>query len=364
MKKVIISGGGTGGHIFPAIAIAKALKKIDAEIEILFIGAEGKIEMEKVPKAGFEIVGLPVSGFQRKLTWKNLSFPFKLIKSLMKAKRVIRKFKPDVAVGTGGFASGPALKMANRQGVPTVLQEQNSYAGVTNRLLAQKAAAICVAYEGLEKFFPKEKLIVTGNPIRKDLTNTINKTNAKAHFGLDENKKTILVMGGSLGARTINQAMDASTNLLAENKDVQVIWQMGRLYEEQFMNCPTAKLPNVNAMVFIDKMDYAYAVADLVVCRAGALTISELQVAGVPAVLVPSPNVAEDHQTTNAKALEKKGAALLVKDIDAVANMMPIALKTLNDTDLCERIKINLLAMAKPKADEEIAEVIYNLMTK
>lgn len=356
--KIIISGGGTGGHVFPAIAIAKALKKIDADIDIMFIGAEGKIEMEKVPKAGFRIEGLPVSGFQRKLTLKNLSFPFKLIRSLLKAKKIIKNFKPDVVIGTGGYASGPALKMANRLGIPTVLQEQNSYAGVTNRLLAQKASAICVAYDGLSKFFPSEKLKVTGNPVRKDLILDESEVAiAKAHFGLDENKKTILVMGGSLGARTINQAMDAATDLIAARPDIQVIWQMGRLYEAQFMNCPTAQLPNVHAMVFIDRMDYAYAVSDVSVCRAGALTISELMVAGVPAVLVPSPNVAEDHQTNNAMALVNSGAALMVKDVEAKEKMWPATINLLDDDSLRKNLKTKLLVMAKPNADDEIASI-------
>ncbi len=356
--KVIISGGGTGGHVYPAIAIANALKKIDANVDILFIGAEGKIEMEKVPKAGFKIEALPIMGFHRKLTLRNLAFPFKLIKSLLKARKIIKNFQPDVVIGTGGYASGPALKMANRLGIPTVLQEQNSYAGVTNRLLAQKASAICVAYDGLSKFFPSEKLAVTGNPVRKDLIIDKNEIAfAKAHFGLDENKKTILVMGGSLGARTINRAMDAAKEWIAQREDIQVIWQMGRLYEDDFMKCPTALLPNVYPMVFIDRMDFAYAVADVAVCRAGALTISELMVAGVPSVLVPSPNVAEDHQTNNAMALVNSGAALMVKDVDAKEKMWGETIKLLDDDDLRKKLKTKLLQMAKPNADDEIAQI-------
>jgi len=360
--KVIISGGGTGGHVFPAIAIAKALKKIDANIDILFIGAEGKIEMEKVPKAGFKIEGLPIMGFHRKLTLRNLAFPLKLIKSLLKARKIIKNFQPDVVIGTGGYASGPALKMANSLNIPTVLQEQNSYAGVTNRLLAQKASAICVAYDGLSNFFPSEKLTVTGNPVRKDLLVDKNEVAiAKAHFGLDENKKTILVMGGSLGARTINQAMGAATELIEKRDDIQVIWQMGRLYEDDFMNCPTAMLPNVHAMVFIDRMDYAYAVADVAVCRAGALTISELMVTSVPAVLVPSPNVAEDHQTNNAMALVNSGAALMVKDLEAKEKMWVDTVKLLDDDNLRKKLKIKLLEMAKPNADDEIAQIAISV---
>jgi len=356
--KVIISGGGTGGHVFPAIAIANALKKIDADIDILFIGADGKIEMEKVPKAGYKIEGLPIMGFHRKLTLRNLAFPFKLIKSLLKVRKIIKSFQPDVVIGTGGYASGPALKMANRLGIPTVLQEQNSYAGVTNRLLAQKASAICVAYDGLSKFFPKGKITVTGNPVRKDLLIDENELAiAKAHFGLDENKKTILVMGGSLGARTINQAMDAAKEWIAQREDIQVIWQMGRLYEDDFMNSPTALLPNMHAMVFIDRMDYAYAVADVAVCRAGALTISELMVAGVPSVLVPSPNVAEDHQTNNAMALVNSGAALMVKDVDAKEKMWPQTVALLDDDNLRKKLKTKLLQMSKPNADDEIAQI-------
>ncbi len=362
--KVIVSGGGTGGHVFPAIAIAKALKKIDADIDILFVGAEGKIEMEKVPQAGFKIQGLPIAGFHRKMTLKNLAFPFKLVRSLMKVRRIIKDFQPDVAVGTGGYASGPALKMANKLGIPTVLQEQNSYAGVTNRLLAKKASAICVAYDGLDKFFPKGKLVLTGNPVRKDLQEEKDKAIAKAHFGLNMNKKTILVMGGSLGARTINQAMDAAKELIEARPDVEVIWQMGRLYKDTFGNCPTAQLPNVKAMVFIDKMDLAYAVADVAVCRAGALTISELTVAGVPAVLVPSPNVAEDHQTTNAKALESKNAALMVKDVEAVEKMWTETVALLDDNEKRNQLQTNLLAMAKPNADMEIAKIIIDVVHK
>ncbi|HHB78052.1 MAG TPA: undecaprenyldiphospho-muramoylpentapeptide beta-N-acetylglucosaminyltransferase [Saprospiraceae bacterium] len=360
--KVIISGGGTGGHVFPAIAIAKALIKMDADMAILFIGAEGKIEMEKVPNAGFKIVGLPVSGFQRKLTLRNLSFPFKLIRSLLKARKIIKDFKPNVVIGTGGYASGPALKIASRMGIPTVLQEQNSYAGVTNRLLAQKASAICVAYDGLSKFFPGDKIRVTGNPVRKDLIIDENeKAFAKAHFGLDNNKKTILVMGGSLGARTINRAMEAAKEQIEQRPDVQVIWQMGRLYEDQFMNCPTAQLPNVHPMVFIDRMDYAYAVADVAVCRAGALTISELMVAGVPAVLIPSPNVAEDHQTNNAMALVNSGAALMVKDVEAKEKLWPATIQLLDDEGLRKKLKTKLLSLAKPDADTEIAKIAVSV---
>ena len=364
--KIIISGGGTGGHVYPAIAIADAIKKIQPDADILFVGAEGKMEMEKVPKAGYPIKGLNITGFQRKLTFGNLLFPFKLIFSLIKANNIVRKFKPDVAVGVGGYASGPLLKVAERKSIPTVLQEQNSYPGVTNKLLAKNAHKICVAYDGMERFFPKDKIVLTGNPIRaeffKDLINK--KEEAYRHFGFDKNKKTVFVFGGSLGARTINQAMEANTDLLRENQQIQVLWQIGKLYIEDFGKCETAKMPNLKTEIFIERMDLAYAMADLVIGRAGALTISELCLVGKPAILIPSPNVAEDHQTKNAMALVDQNAALLVHDKDAKEKMLSTAIDLLNDENKKIELAKNLKKLAKPNAAENIAKEILKLIEK
>lgn len=323
MKKVIISGGGTGGHIFPALSIANALKRLNKDIEILFVGAEGKMEMEKVPEAGYKIVGLPVRGLQRKLTLNNLKVLWNLWRSLKKAKRVVREFKPDAVVGVGGYASGPIGKVATNAGIPLVLQEQNSYAGVTNKLLAKKAAKICVAYEGMERFFPKEKIIFTGNPVRKDLLNAVNeRAEGIAFYGLDANKKTVLVTGGSLGAGSINKAMVRWLEKIAGWKDVQVIWQCGSYYHKELEEQLKGRMPeNVKFMPFLKRMDLAYACADLVVARAGAGTISELCLLGKAVVLVPSPNVAEDHQTKNAMALVNKQAAVMVKDAEVVERL-------------------------------------------
>ena len=319
--KIIVSGGGSGGHVFPAIAIADALKKKDKFIEILFVGAKGKIEMEKVPKAGYEIEGLWISGLQRKLTLRNLSFPFKLISSLWKARGILKRFKPDVVVGVGGFASGPVLEMASRMGIPCLIQEQNSYAGITNRLLAKKVDRICVAYDGMERFFPASKIVHTGNPVRQDLLDLSQKKNeAIAHFGLDPDKKTLLVFGGSLGARTLNEMMDTGYQSIKSLTDTQVLWQVGKLYEVSFQNSETAQLDHVRLLTFIDRMDLAYAVADVVMCRAGASTISELCLAGKASILIPSPNVAEDHQRKNAEALVSKNAARLVLEQRRKAN--------------------------------------------
>lgn len=348
--KVIISGGGTGGHVFPAIAIADAIKKQKPEAEILFVGAQGKIEMEKVPKAGYPIEGLWISGFQRRLTTKNLLFPFKLIGSLAKAWKIVSDFKPDVVVGVGGYASGPTLEVATRMGIPALVQEQNSFPGITNRLLAKKVNKICVAYDGMERYFPKEKIVETGNPVRQELFENLASKKAEAyrHFGLDENKKTIFVFGGSLGARTINQAMEANALYLADNEtNVQVLWQAGKLYIDEMSESDTAKLPNIQIRAFIDRMDLAYAMADVVIGRAGALTISELCFVGKPAILVPSPNVSEDHQTKNAMALVEKEAAILVKDVNAKKEMVVKALEILDDNVLSERLSGNILGLKK-----------------
>ena len=370
---IIISAGGTGGHIFPAIAVADELRRQDPSVKILFVGAEGKMEMERVPKAGYDIEGLWIAGLQRRLTmrnvWLNLQLPFKLLSSMMKVRRILKTFKPDVAIGFGGFASGPTLKAAASMGIPTILQEQNSYAGVTNKLLAQKAAQICVAYEGLEKFFPAEKLIVTGNPVRADILDIKSKytdgtsrysREGGQYFGLDKNKKTIVILGGSLGAKSLNVAMEANAELIGKQKDVQILWQCGRLYEEDFKNGKAANLPNVQMRPFIDRMDLAYAVADVIIARAGALTISELCLAGTPSLLVPSPNVAEDHQTKNAMALVNKKAAMLVKDKEASEKMIVTALEIIGNQEVMNDLRRNILTLAKPNAAKDIAKVVLN----
>lgn len=363
---IIISAGGTGGHIFPAIAVADELRRQDPSVKILFVGAEGKMEMERVPKAGYAIEGLWIAGLQRRLTlknvWLNLQLPFKLLSSMMKVRRILKTFKPDVAVGFGGFASGPTLKAAAAMGIPTILQEQNSYAGVTNKLLAQKAAKICVAYDGLEKFFPAEKLIVTGNPVRADILDVKSKyTEGVNYFGLDKNKKTIAILGGSLGAKALNVAMEANAELIGNQSNIQILWQCGKLYDEDFKGGKAANLPNVQMRPFIDRMDLAYAVADVIIARAGALTISELCLAGTPSVLVPSPNVAEDHQTKNAMALVNKNAAVLVRDKEASEKMITTALEIIGNQHLIKSLSENILTLAKPNAAHDIANVVRSL---
>lgn len=364
MKKVIISGGGTGGHIFPALSIANALKRLNKDIEILFVGAEGKMEMEKVPEAGYKIVGLPVRGLQRKLTLNNLKVLWNLWRSLKKAKRVVREFKPDVVVGVGGYASGPIGKVATNAGIPLVLQEQNSYAGVTNKLLAKKAAKICVAYEGMERFFPKEKIIFTGNPVRKDLLNAVNeRVEGIAFYGLDSNKKTVLVTGGSLGAGSINKAMVRWLEKIAGWKDVQVIWQCGSYYHKELEEQLKGRMPeNVKFMPFLKRMDLAYACADLVVARAGAGTISELCLLGKAVVLVPSPNVAEDHQTKNAMALVNKQAAVMVKDAEVVERLGEVMERLLQDDGERKSLSEHILTLAMKDSDEVIAREILKIV--
>ena len=364
MKKVIISGGGTGGHIFPALSIANALKRLDKDIEILFVGAEGKMEMEKVPEAGYKIVGLPVRGLQRKLTLSNLKVLWNLWRSLKKAKRVVQEFKPDVVVGVGGYASGPIGKVAANAGIPLVLQEQNSYAGVTNKLLAKKAAKICVAYEGMERFFPKEKIIFTGNPVRKDLLNAANeRAEGIAFYGLDANKKTVLITGGSLGAGSINKAMVRWLEKIAGWKNVQVIWQCGSYYHKELEEQLKGRMPeNVKFMPFLKRMDLAYACADLVVARAGAGTISELCLLGKAVVLVPSPNVAEDHQTKNAMALVNKQAAVMVKDSEVVERLGEVMEHLLQDDGERKSFSEHILTLAMKDSDEVIAREILKIM--
>jgi len=359
--KVIISGGGSGGHVFPAIAIANELKKQRPDAEILFVGAEGKIEMEKVPKAGYPIKGLWISGFHRKLTLRNLMFPIKLVNSLFRAYGIIQKFKPDVVIGVGGYASGPTLQVATMRGIPTLIQEQNSFPGVTNRLLAKKVNRICVAYEGLERFFPKEKIRLTGNPVRQDIMELSNqREEGIEYFGLDKSKKTIFLFGGSLGARTLNDAMAANKDLLEKNQNVQVLWQTGKLYINEFQNSETAQLPNVKILPFVDRMDLAYAMADVMVTRAGALTISELCLVGKPAILIPSPNVSEDHQTMNVKALSTKDAAVLVEDKNA-NTMLEQALHMLDNEEVIKSLGENIKKLAQPRATENIVSEILIL---
>lgn len=362
LPRVIISGGGTGGHIFPAIAIADAIKEKRPDAEILFVGARGKMEMEKVPKAGYPIEGLWISGFHRQLTLRNLLFPLKLLSSLLASWRIISRFKPDVVVGVGGFASGPLLEVATRRGIPTLIQEQNSYAGVTNRLLAKKVDKACVAYRGMERFFPAEKLALTGNPVRKALQESrASRQEGAAHFGLDPERPILLVFGGSLGARSINEAMAANAARLQERPQVQVLWQYGQLYEEQYSRCETARLPGVKAQAFIGRMDLAYAMADVIICRSGALTISELCFAGKPAIFIPSPNVAEDHQTKNAMALVEAEAAWIIRDEDARGQIITKALSLLDDEASRKRLSENIRKLAMPDAADRIAEEVLRL---
>ena len=361
--KVIISGGGTGGHVFPAIAIANELKAMDDSMEILFVGAKGKIEMEKVPNAGYPIKGLWISGFHRKLTLRNLLFPLKLLVSLAKSFWIVRSFKPDVVIGVGGFASGPVLQIANMFGIPTLLQEQNSYAGVTNKLLAKKADKICVAYDNMNRFFPSEKIVLTGNPVRQDLKNRNDlKGQALEYYGFSKEKKTIVLMGGSLGARALNDAMAANFEILKKHPEVQVLWQAGKLYIDEFSKSQTAKLENVKIVAFIDRVDLAFAMADVTITRAGASTVSELCLTGKASILVPSPNVAEDHQTQNALALVEKDAAVLVKNAEANEKMISTALSVLNDDQWRKKLQNNILKLAKPDATKQIANEVLNLV--
>ena len=361
--KIIFSAGGTGGHIFPAIAVADELKRQMPDAEILFVGANGKMEMERIPTAGYRIEGLNIVGFQRKISlkniWHNLKLPFKILDSLRTVRRILKNFQPDVAVGFGGFASGPTLRVAAQLFIPTILQEQNSYAGVTNKILAKKAKVICVAYEGLEKYFPAEKIVLTGNPVRSDIINvTTKRAEGLSHFKLDSTKKTIFVSGGSLGARTLNQCIEHNANFFKQHTDIQVIWQCGKVHYEALKNCEVAQLPNINLMPFVQRMDLAYAVADIVIARAGALTVSELCLVGVPTILVPSPNVAEDHQTKNALALSKKNAAILMRDNEAVEKTLPMVLNIFSDANLSQSLRENILKLGKPNAAKDIVNTI------
>ena len=330
--RVLISGGGTGGHVYPAIALANAIKDKDPSAEILFVGAQGKLEMKKVPAAGYFIKGLWISGFQRKLSFRNLSFPFKLASSLYRGRKIIMDYKPDVVVGVGGYASGPILQVASMMKIPTLIQEQNSYPGITNKILAKKVNKICVAYDGMERFFPSEKIIFTGNPVRRDLYDIqINREEAKASFGIDNDHKTVLIFGGSLGARRINESVEGAFDMIKRHSEINYIWQVGKMYFDEYSCGVVAALPNITVLPFIERMDYAYAAADAVVCRAGALTISEIALINKPAVLIPSPHVAEDHQTKNAMALVNNDAALMVPNAEAKEKMIPTILELLSD---------------------------------
>ena len=361
-RKVIISGGGTGGHIFPAIAIANALKRRDAGIDILFVGAQGRMEMEKIPKAGYQIVGLPIAGLQRKLDLKNLMLPFKVINSVMKARAIVKQFRPDVAVGVGGYASAPLLFAASWMKVPCLIQEQNSYAGITNKQLGKRVKKICVAYDGMEKFFPSDKIVLTGNPVRHDIIHTESKREeGLKYFGLKGDRKILLVIGGSLGARTINDAIRANLDELSRS-GIEVLWQTGNNYFEATSVAANDFHERIKVLAVIDRMDLAYAVADVVISRAGALSIAELCVTGKPGILVPSPNVAEDHQTKNALALVNKNAAIMVKDQEANEKMVLEALNLLQDGQMQQQLRNNIAALAKPRADEEIADEIFKLM--
>jgi UDP-N-acetylglucosamine--N-acetylmuramyl-(pentapeptide) pyrophosphoryl-undecaprenol N-acetylglucosamine transferase len=362
-KRIIISGGGTGGHIFPAIAIANALKKLDAQTEILFVGANGRMEMEKVPAAGYQIIGLNIQGFQRGSISKNLLLPFKIVGSLFKALKIIKNFKPNAVVGVGGYASGPLLYAASLKNIPYLIQEQNSYAGITNKYLAKKASKICVAFDQMDKFFPADKLIKTGNPVRLNAVDIEGKrTDAASFFGLDATKKTILVIGGSLGARTLNNCVLASLIQLQE-KDVQVLWQTGKYYYKAIIEQIGSNEPSsgIKVLEFLNRMDLAYAIADLIITRAGAGTIAELCLVKKPVLLVPSPNVAEDHQTKNAIALVNKQAAILISDQHAESELIDQAFKLLADESTMKVLSENIGDLGSPDADNQIAEQILKI---
>jgi len=361
--KIIVSGGGTGGHIFPAIAIANAIRELEPNADILFVGAEGRMEMDKVPQAGYRIVGLPVAGFSRSLTPKNILVIFKLIKSMLKANKIVNDFKPHVVVGVGGYASGPIVKAAQRKGIPTILQEQNSYAGVTNKLLAKKAKTICVAYQGMEKYFPAEKILLTGNPVRQDIESlSVNRNQGLEYFGIDSDKKVLLILGGSLGARTINQSLIANLNLIKSRPDIVVIWQTGKLYfqtvKEMLASNP---VQNIRLYDFITRMDLAYVTADTIISRAGAGTISELCLVAKPCILVPSPNVAEDHQTHNAQALVSHHAAIMIPDNQAKEKLVKHAIDLLDRPEEQKKLSENISRLALRHSAKAIALEVLKL---
>lgn len=362
--RVIISGGGTGGHIFPAVSIANEIKAKRPDAKILFVGAEGRMEMQRVPAAGYSIKGLPIAGFNRKNLLKNIPVLFKIMESRRMARRILRDFRPQVAVGVGGYASGPTLNVAESMGIPTLLQEQNSYAGVTNKLLAKKARKICVAYDGMSRFFPADKILFTGNPVRQNLLEgTVQKDDAVRSFGLVPGKRTILVIGGSLGARTLNESILGNLPLVKQQNNVQFVWQTGKYYSSAIKEeldrrgCPD----NLKVMDFIADMKQAYAAADLVISRAGAGSISEFCLLGKPVILVPSPNVAEDHQTKNALALVQKNAALYVPDAEARRSLLPLAINTVADHEKLESLSRNIIQLARPNAASDIADEVIKL---
>lgn len=362
--KVLISGGGTGGHIFPAVAIANAVKRRNPDAQILFVGAEGRMEIERVPAAGYDIVGLPVAGFDRKRLWRNIGVLIKLYRSMRRAKKVLREFRPDVAVGVGGYASGPMLKEAQKNGIPTLIQEQNSYAGVTNKLLAAKANRICVAYDGMERFFPAGSIVKTGNPVRKDIvSSTLSREDAKRELGFNPNRPLVLVVGGSLGARTINDSMKVAAPALLES-GAAILWQTGKNYAAECQETEkTINNANLKAVPFVSRMDLAYRAADVVVSRAGASTISELQLVGAPAILVPSPNVAEDHQRKNAEALAKRDAAIMILDRDCRTSLLEAVTTLLRDKKRRDTLSANVKAMAMENSDERIVDELIKLTT-
>lgn len=361
--KIIISGGGTGGHIYPAISIANELKRIDDTIEILFVGANDRMEMDKVPEAGYPIIGLSIKGFQRRLTYKNFITLFKLFKSIRKSYKIIKDFRPDAVVGVGGFASGPLLYAATRKKIPTLIQEQNSFPGITNRILSKRVNKICVAYKTMEKYFPKNKIVFSGNPIRNDLKNLQQKkAKAQNFFQFNKNKKTLLVLGGSLGAKTINMSLLNKLDII-DKSDVQILWQTGKIYINKVRELTKFyKLSNVRILDYIDRMDYVYAVSDLVISRAGALTISELCYVSKPCILIPSPNVVEDHQTKNAMALVEKKAAFMVKDEDAPNLLIPKALELINNEKLLQELKQNIQQFAVENSSERIVQEIFKMI--
>lgn len=354
--KVIISGGGTGGHIFPAIAIANALKKLRPDAEFLFVGAKGRMEMTKVPEAGYEIVGLPIMGLQRRLTLKNLQFPIKLIKSLRLANKIVKKFQPDIAIGVGGYASGPMMRAAKKAGVPTLLQEQNSFAGLTNKLLGKKADKICVAYEGMEKFFPKEKIVLTGNPVRSEVIKLEGKKErALEFFQLDSSKKTLLVVGGSLGAWSINEGIENGLAAFS-NAGIQVVWQTGKLFHDRAKTSAKDFTDQIKVLDFIQRMDLAYAAADMVISRAGAIAVSELCLVKKPCILVPLPSAAEDHQTMNAMALVNRQAAVLCKDSEVRETVAEKALDLIGNEERLQKLSENM----EPLGYHDAADIIAN----
>lgn len=360
---ILISGGGTGGHIFPALSIADAIRRRHPEARILFVGAEGRMEMKRVPDAGYEIIGLPVSGFDRKRPWRNFRVLWRLWKSMRRARKVVDTFRPDIAIGVGGYASGPTLKAAQRRGIPTLLQEQNSYAGVTNKLLAAKARAICVAYDGMERFFPAAVITKTGNPVRADIVaSSLSREEAKRQLGFDPAAPLVAVVGGSLGARTLNRAMSSALRPLLDH-GASVLWQCGKIYADEFI--PMGRgLDNVQVTDFIRRMDLVYRAADVIVSRAGAGTISELQTAGSPAILIPSPNVAEDHQRHNAEALSARGAAVMILDADADTRLLDEITGLLDNPGRRETLSREIRKMALPGAADHIADIVDNLISK